>query len=151
MQDFKRGGPDEVRGSDKVRPSGLPYLASTRDMARLGYLMLRKGNWAASDHAARMDREITAPVTRLPDMNPPFMREGRVGYGYLWWVFDARGAGSVRGAFTGWAPEASNHRPAEARPRRRPQDEPGQDAEQVRLRAAVFELLDKLVAARVAR
>jgi len=103
MQDFKREA--QMKSGDltkSVHPAYHIWL-STRDMARLGYLMLRKGNWAGKQIVPREWIErITVPVTRLPDMNPPFMREGRVGYGYLWWVFDGPWAqGPYEGAFTG--------------------------------------------------
>jgi CubicO group peptidase (beta-lactamase class C family) len=103
MQDFNRKA--QIK-SGNLRVSMHPAYhiwLSTRDMARLGTLMLREGNWAGRQLVPReWVREITSPVTRLSDMNPPFMREGRVGYGYLWWVFDGPwGQGPFEGAYTG--------------------------------------------------
>jgi CubicO group peptidase (beta-lactamase class C family) len=103
MQDFNRKA--QIK-SGNLRVSMHPAYhiwLSTRDMARLGYLILREGNWAGRQLVPRdWVRKITSPVTRLPDMNPPFMREGRVGYGYLWWVFDGPwGQGPYEGACTG--------------------------------------------------
>jgi CubicO group peptidase (beta-lactamase class C family) len=103
MQDFNRKA--QIK-SGNLRVSMHPAYhiwLSTRDMARLGTLMLREGNWAGRQLVPReWVREITSPVTRLSDMNPPFMREGRVGYGYLWWVFDGPwGQGPFKGAYTG--------------------------------------------------
>jgi CubicO group peptidase (beta-lactamase class C family) len=76
---------------------------STRDMARLGYLMLRGGNWAGNQLIPRdWVKKITSPVTRLEEMNPAPFRKGRLGYGYLWWIFDGPEAvGPYEGAFTG--------------------------------------------------
>jgi CubicO group peptidase (beta-lactamase class C family) len=103
MQDFKRAA--QIKSGNlkvSMHPAYHMWL-STRDMARLGYLMLREGDWAGRQVVPRdWVRKITAPVTRLPDMNPPFMREGRVGYGYLWWIFDGPwGQGPFLGAYTG--------------------------------------------------
>jgi CubicO group peptidase (beta-lactamase class C family) len=103
MQDFDRKA--QIK-SGNLRVSMHPAYhiwLSTRDMARLGYLMLREGDWAGRQLVPRdWVRKITSPVTRLPEMNPPFMREGRVGYGYLWWVFDGPWRqGPYEGAYTG--------------------------------------------------
>ncbi len=103
MQDFDRKA--QVKSGNltvSMHPAYHIWL-STRDMARLGYLMLREGNWAGRQLVPRdWVKKITSPVTRLPDMNPPFMREGRVGYGYLWWIFDGPwGQGPFEGAYTG--------------------------------------------------
>jgi CubicO group peptidase (beta-lactamase class C family) len=103
MQDFKR---DAQRKSGDLTKSVHPAYhiwLSTRDMARLGYLMLRRGNWAGKQLVPRRwIKRITSPVIHLPDMHPAYMREGRVGYGYLWWVFDGPwGRGPYKGAYTG--------------------------------------------------
>jgi CubicO group peptidase (beta-lactamase class C family) len=76
---------------------------STRDMARIGYLMLREGNWAGTQIVPRdWVRESTRPHTRVHEMNPPQRRNGRFGYGYLWWIFDRPDQDEVLdGAFTG--------------------------------------------------
>jgi CubicO group peptidase (beta-lactamase class C family) len=154
MQDFKREA--QMKSGDltkSVHPAYHIWL-STRDMARLGYLMLRKGNWAGKQIMPREWIErITAPVTRLPDMNPPFIREGRVGYGHLWWVFDGPWAqGPYEGAFTGMGAGGQYitvlpkldlvvaHKTNLARTQNKSVS--GRQ---------YFELLDKLVAARLAR
>jgi CubicO group peptidase (beta-lactamase class C family) len=65
------------------------FMLSTRDMARLGYLMLRNGRWKDRqvidrDWVKRSTSLITsaAEVTRTS----PFI--AGLGYGYLWWIFD---------------------------------------------------------------
>ncbi|HDT14282.1 MAG TPA: class C beta-lactamase-related serine hydrolase [Candidatus Aminicenantes bacterium] len=103
MQDFEREG-QRKSGNLKVSMHPAYHIwLSTRDMARLGYLMLRQGNWAGRQLVPRdWVERITSPITRLPEMNPARMREGRVGYGYLWWVFDGPwGRGPYEGAYTG--------------------------------------------------
>jgi CubicO group peptidase (beta-lactamase class C family) len=78
------------------------YL-STRDMARIGYLMLREGNWAGRQLVPRdWVHEITHAVTPVSEMNPARHREGPFGYGYLWWVWDGPfNTGPYRGAYSG--------------------------------------------------
>ena len=103
MQDFKREA--QQKSGDLTRSVHPAYhiWLSTRDMARLGYLMLREGSWAGKQIVPRdWVKRISSVVTHLPDMNPAGMRQGRVGYGHLWWVFDGPWAqGAYEGAYTG--------------------------------------------------
>jgi CubicO group peptidase (beta-lactamase class C family) len=75
---------------------------STRDMARIGYLMLHKGRWdgrqlISSDWVER----ITSVVTPLEEMHPLRRRDGYFGYGYMWWLWDGpRAVGPFDGAYT---------------------------------------------------
>ncbi len=89
MRDFDRSR--HVKGGNlerSVHPSYHMHL-STRDMARIGYLMLREGRWEDEQLVPRdWVQRSTRPITRRSEMNPEARREGRWGYGYLWWVFD---------------------------------------------------------------
>ncbi|HSA56891.1 MAG TPA: serine hydrolase [Gemmatimonadaceae bacterium] len=103
MQDFRRS--DQRKSGDTTRSRHLAYHMnlSTRDMARLGYLMLREGNWAGRQLIPReWIRLSTRAVTPVGAMNPPHRRTGPFGYGYLWWVWDGpHAAGAYQGAYTG--------------------------------------------------
>lgn len=63
------------------------YTMSTRDMARLGYLMLRRGNWNGEqvipewwvDHSLHL-------WTPAIERNPASARTSGIGYSYLWWI-----------------------------------------------------------------
>ena len=103
MRDFDRS--THRRSGDSTRSRHLAYHMnlSTRDMARIGYLMLREGNWAGRQLVPRdWVREITKAYTPVSEMNPPRRREGPFGYGHLWWVWDGpHAAGPYRGAYTG--------------------------------------------------
>ena len=103
MQDFDRAS--HRKTGDASRSEHLAYHMnfSTRDMARIGYLMLREGNWAGRQVVPRdWVRESTRAFTPVSEMNPEGRRGGPFGYGYLWWVWDGPHAtGPYRGAYTG--------------------------------------------------
>ncbi|MBI4421583.1 MAG: serine hydrolase [Gemmatimonadetes bacterium] len=103
MEDFDRA--NQRKSGDTTRSHYLAYhmFLSTRDMARVGYLMLRGGSWAGRQIVPRdWVRKSTGAFTRVQEMNPERRRSGPFGYGYLWWVWDGPHAtGPYAGAFTG--------------------------------------------------
>jgi CubicO group peptidase (beta-lactamase class C family) len=80
-----------------------PIWISTRDMARIGHLMLHEGQWNGRKVISReWARRIVSVVTPLHEMNPARRRDGYFGYGYMWWVWDGpRAVGPFAGAYTG--------------------------------------------------
>lgn len=88
MQDFER---DKQEKSGKLEQS--KYLAyhfwfSTRDMARLGLLMLNKGSWNGEQVIPEDWIKLTTSViTPINEMNPSWYREGNYAYGYMWWIW----------------------------------------------------------------
>ncbi len=102
MQDFHR---DRQRKSGDLTRSRYPAYhmwLSTRDMARVGYLMLRKGQWGATTviPAEWVDRMVSLS-TPVEEMNPDALRKGPFGYGYMWWVYDGPAAqGAYRRAYS---------------------------------------------------
>ena len=110
MQDFDRSR--HKKDGDLKRSIYPAYHMhfSTRDMARIGYLMSREGNWNGRQLIPRdWARKIVELVTPLFDMNPPSWRGFAMGdlwgYGTMWWVWDDHkregpfaGAYSARGA-----------------------------------------------------
>jgi CubicO group peptidase (beta-lactamase class C family) len=103
MQDFDRS--THRRNGDAKKSIHLAYHMnfSTRDMARLGYLMLREGNWNGQQLVPRdWSRKIVSVITPVHQMNPANVRKGPFGYGYLWWVWDGPAAiGPFEGAYSG--------------------------------------------------
>src|SRR5919198_1401487 len=79
-----------------------PIWLSTRDMARIGYLMLHEGNWNGRQVISRdWTRRIVSVVTPVQEMNPTRRRDGYFGYGYMWWVWDgAKAVGPFKGAYS---------------------------------------------------
>ena len=103
MQDFDRRTHRRTGDASRSRHLAYHMNLSTRDMARVGYVMLRNGRWNTSQIVpADWARRISSAVTPVTEMNPPDFRKGPFGYGYLWWVWDgAFSRGAYEGAYTG--------------------------------------------------
>jgi len=107
MQDFDRNV--QRKSGDPQRSQHMAYHMhfSVRDMARIGLLMLREGNWNGQQVVPRAwAQRIRSLVTPLNEMNPPDYRSlgtgQRWGYGCMWWVWDAPNSpGPFRGAYSG--------------------------------------------------
>jgi CubicO group peptidase (beta-lactamase class C family) len=102
MEDFTRSAQQKLGDTTLSKHLAYHMWFSTRDMARLGYLMLRGGNWNGRQ---LIPREWVAQTTRaftpVAEMNPDYRRAGPFGYGHLWWVWDGAAAtGPFRGAYT---------------------------------------------------
>jgi CubicO group peptidase (beta-lactamase class C family) len=102
FQDFSRARQEK---HDMMPASRFPEYAmylSARDMARIGLLALRRGNWNGKQLVpADWVDEITTLVTPEEEIQPVIggpAFANRWGYGMLWWVWDAP---NVRGAVTG--------------------------------------------------
>ncbi len=79
-----------------------PIWVSTRDMARIGYLMLHEGQWNGRQVISKdWARRIVSVVTPVQDMNPIRRRDGYFGYGYMWWIWDGpKAVGPFKGAYS---------------------------------------------------
>ena len=103
MQDFDRER--QQKSGDQTRSQYPAYhmVLSTRDMARLGLLMLRQEKWRDRQIIpAEWVRRSTSVRTSLDELNRNGSTEiDRFGYGYLWWVWDGPLAtGPYQGAYT---------------------------------------------------
>ena len=103
MQDWDRNIQRRGGSTSISRYRAYHMRLSARDMARLGYLMLRKGNWDGEQVIpAEWVAQSTDLFTPLPEMNPVSRRSNMHGYGYMWWVWDgAANCGAFRGAYLG--------------------------------------------------
>ncbi len=73
-------------------PAYHMYL-STRDMAKIGQLMLQKGEWNGKQIISRKwIKRITTPVTSVDTVNKRYGRTKaspfQFSYGYMWWIVD---------------------------------------------------------------
>ena len=103
MEDFDRA--DQKKSGDLTisRYPAYHMWLSTRDLARIGELMLRQGSWNGAQLVPADWVELsTSAITPLTEMNPESRRGGSVGFGMMWWVWDGSAAvGAFEGAFTG--------------------------------------------------
>lgn len=102
MQDFDRFAQHKSGNLIRSRYPAYHIWLSTRDMARVGYLMLRKGNWKGEQVIPKdWAEKIVSVVTPTEEMNPEYYRDGDFGYGYMWWIWDGEEAtGAFEGAYT---------------------------------------------------
>ena len=75
------------KSGNKKKSMHLAYhiYISTRDMARLGYLMLREGNWDGTQVISKSwHKDMITDWTPREKMNP---KPGKMAYGYMWWLY----------------------------------------------------------------
>jgi CubicO group peptidase (beta-lactamase class C family) len=95
-----------LRGdASQSRHLAYPFYLSTRDMARIGYLMLQQGNWRGRQIVpSAWVAKITAPFTFAAEMHPLHTKhhQSDFGYGYLWWTLTDPPASPLNGAYMAW-------------------------------------------------
>ena len=103
FEDWDRSAQRKSGNLTVSRNPAYHFWLSTRDMARIGHLMLNEGAWNGEQVISpEWARRIVSVVTPLEEMNPPRRRDGYFGYGYMWWIFDGpRAGGPFEGAYTG--------------------------------------------------
>jgi CubicO group peptidase (beta-lactamase class C family) len=107
MQDWKIEVQRKTGDTTRSKYKAYHLWFSTRDMARLGYLMLRKGKWKNTQVLPEnWVVTTTRPFTTYKEAEQNKTAYFHFGYGYLWWVWDApynkgiyEGAYSATGAF----------------------------------------------------
>lgn len=107
MQDWKKDV--QRKGGDSTKSEYLAYHMwfSTRDMARIGYLMLRNGKWKQQQIIpSNWIKTSTSLITSNKEAVQNKLAYFNFGYGYLWWIWDKpfntgyyEGAYSASGAF----------------------------------------------------
>ncbi len=103
MQDWRRDLQKKEGDTTVSQYPAYPMWFTTRDMARIGYLMLRQGAWNGRQIVpADWVKKSTSAITPVSQMNPSARRRGRLGYGYLWWPVDGDwNTGPYEGAYSG--------------------------------------------------
>ncbi len=103
LEDFELAR--HARSGDARRSQHLayPFYLSARDMARLGYLMLRHGDWRGQQLVpAGWVEQMTHQTTPAAQMHPPHTARRGFGYGYLWWLLEEPEGSPLSGAYMAW-------------------------------------------------
>ncbi len=102
FEDWNRSAQHKEGNLTISKYPAYPIWLSTRDMARVGYLMLHEGNWNGRQVMSRdWARNIVRVVTPVQEMNPVRRRDGYFGYGHMWWVWDGpKAVGPFKGAYS---------------------------------------------------
>jgi CubicO group peptidase (beta-lactamase class C family) len=107
MQDWSITSQRKTGDTTKSKYLAYHMWFSTRDMARIGYLMLRNGKWKNQQIIpADWVKMTTSVVTTYKKATENKTAYFHFGYGYLWWIWDTPynkgaydGAYSATGAF----------------------------------------------------
>ena len=88
MQDWNREAQRKGGNSKISMHPAYHFYFSTRDMARLGYLMLRHGKWG-DEQVISEDwvKKMVTPVSSAKEVSHG-KEDGRYSYGYMWWLYD---------------------------------------------------------------
>ncbi|MDY0174250.1 MAG: serine hydrolase [Bacteroidales bacterium] len=89
MQDYKLANQKKTGDLTLSKYPAYHFWISTRDMARVGYLMLREGEWNGKQIISKdWVKATTSVVTPRSEMNPASRHTREFDYGYLWWIFN---------------------------------------------------------------
>lgn len=108
FQDWNILNQDRTVNTSKSRYSAYNMHLSTRDMAKIGQLMLQEGKWNDKQLISKnWIRKITTTVTPKDTVNTRYNRDvsspAQFSYGYMWWLFDRfYDNPDFEGAYTAW-------------------------------------------------
>jgi CubicO group peptidase (beta-lactamase class C family) len=85
MEDWDRKAQKKTGDLTVSRFPAYHFHLSTRDMARIGYLMLRNGKWEGKQVISEdWIKKTTSVVSTYEEVK----KNDRFSYGYMWWLFD---------------------------------------------------------------
>lgn len=111
FQDWHIDNQFSSSNTKKSRYAAYHMHLSTRDMAKIGQLMLQKGKWNGTQLISEdWIQKITTPVTPVDTVSKRYNRDVsspvQLSYGYMWWLYerfydnpDFEGAYAAHGAF----------------------------------------------------
>ncbi|MBR3450678.1 MAG: serine hydrolase [Bacteroidales bacterium] len=88
LQDYYLSGQRKSGNASYSKFPAYHFWLSTRDMARIAYLMLNKGMWNGRQVVSEAwVKTTTSVVTPRAEMHPDSRLTKEFDYGYLWWIF----------------------------------------------------------------
>ena len=88
MQDWDRKAQAKGGNTKLSIHKAYHFYLSTRDMARIAYLMLRNGKWKDKQVISKAWHDkIVSPASTYKEVAGK-NKNGRYSYGYMWWLFD---------------------------------------------------------------
>lgn len=103
LQDYQLAAQSRIGDGRKSVHMPYHFFLSTRDMARIGYLMLNNGRWEGQQVVPEeWVAKTTRAVTPSSDMHPATTAARRVGYSYLWWTLEEPATSPLAGAYMAW-------------------------------------------------
>jgi len=103
MQDWDRSLQRKSGDLTISKYSAYHMWFSTRDMARIGLLMLNKGKWNGKRVLSEnwID-EMTSQITSSTEVTNNTAKRGDVdfGYGYMWWLWENTNDSRLKGAYS---------------------------------------------------
>ncbi|WP_298516132.1 DUF2306 domain-containing protein [uncultured Kordia sp.] len=108
FQDWNLLNQDKTVNTAKSRYSAYNMHLSTRDMAKIGQLMLQEGKWNGKQLISKdWIRKIVTTVTPKDTVNKRYNKDvsspAQFSYGYMWWLFDRfYDNPDFEGAYTAW-------------------------------------------------
>ncbi|MEL6255260.1 MAG: DUF2306 domain-containing protein [Bacteroidota bacterium] len=93
FQDWNIRNQKRTINKKKSRYSAYHMHLSTRDMAKIGQLMLQEGKWEGKQLISKdWIRKISSAVTPVDTVSARYRRDAssplHLSYGYMWWVFE---------------------------------------------------------------
>lgn len=103
LEDYEHRRHRKMGDRSKSQHLAYPFYLSARDMARIGQLMLRNGDWNGQPvMSPAWTRSIVALRTPAADMHPPATARRGLGYGRMWWLIETPPPSPLAGAYMAW-------------------------------------------------
>jgi len=100
LEDYEHRRHRKMGDRSKSEHLAYPFYLSARDMARIGQLMLRNGDWnGVPVMSPAWTQSIVALRTPAADMHPPATARRGLGYGRMWWLIETTPPSPLAGAY----------------------------------------------------
>jgi CubicO group peptidase (beta-lactamase class C family) len=103
LEDYDPNQHKKIGNAKRSIHLAYPFYLSTRDMARIGQLLLNGGSWNGQSLISKnWISEMTLPRTRSGEMHPERAAARGLSYGYMWWIPEEADTSPLHGAYMAW-------------------------------------------------